>query len=394
MSERQRRTAGHGSVIPQETAAEIRQRLPGIGDATVAAIIDEVPAYADAFAGSMGDTISNAVQLALGGFLSLATGRRGADPRTPMAPAVEGAYQLGRGEARSGRSTEALLSAYRIGARVSWREMSMTGVANGLEAEQLVSFAELVFAYIDELSASSMAGHADELATSGRVQQRLLERVAHHLLTRAPGETALQAADRAGWKPPTTLTAVLLPESQVRPVLSAISPLTLQAADAPGLDDAALLLVPNAHGRRRRALLRALENREAVAGPAREWLSARDSYDRAFRARSLSLLGDTEEHLATLVLTADRDALADLRAVVLAPLADLRPATAEKLTETLRAWLLHHGRRADIAEALFVHPQTVRYRVQQLRELYGDRLESPEEILKLTVALGLPTSAE
>ena len=79
---------------------------------------------------------------------------------------------------------------------------------------------------------------------------------------------------------------------------------------------------------------------------------------------------------------------ADLRARVLAPLDELRPGTAEKLADTLRAWLLHQGRRDDIAAALFVHPQTVRYRMGQLRDLYGDRLDDPETVLALTVALG------
>ena len=79
--------------------------------------------------------------------------------------------------------------------------------------------------------------------------------------------------------------------------------------------------------------------------------------------------------------------MADLRTRVLAPLADLRPATRQKLAETLRAWLLHQGRRDDVAAALFVHPQTVRYRMGQLRELYGDRLDDPETIRDLTLAL-------
>ena len=57
--------------------------------------------------------------------------------------------------------------------------------------------------------------------------------------------------------------------------------------------------------------------------------------------------------------------------------------------ETLRAWLLHHGRREQIAAALFVHPQTVRYRMGQLRELYGKRLEDPRTVLELTIALGV-----
>jgi DNA-binding PucR family transcriptional regulator len=101
---------------------------------------------------------------------------------------------------------------------------------------------------------------------------------------------------------------------------------------------------------------------------------------------------DTERRLADLVLRADGEALADLRARALAPLADLTPAAREKLVETLRAWLLHHGRREKIAAALFVHPQTVRYRMGQLRERYGSGLEDPHTVLELTIALGLPAS--
>ena len=114
--------------LPPDAVAAMRADLPAVAEHVVQAIVEEVPSYEAAFEGPMGETIRNAVQLALGGFLSLASGGRGADLRTPAAPAVEGAYQLGRGEARSGRSTDALLAAYRIGARVSWRELSLTAV--------------------------------------------------------------------------------------------------------------------------------------------------------------------------------------------------------------------------------------------------------------------------
>lgn len=386
------RSTDNQLLLPAAAAAEIRAVLAAVADDVVTAIIEEVPSYTDAFAGPMGDVIREAVQVALGAFLSLATGQRGADPRTPAAAAVDGAYQLGRGEARSGRSTDSLLSAYRIGARVSWRTMSTRAVSAGLDAPTLAAFAELVFAYIDQLSAASVAGHGDELATSGRVRQRRLERLAHHLLARSPAETVLATAERADWSTPATLTAVIVPEAQVRPVLAALSAHTLQAVDPPGLDDGALLLVPDAHGRQRPRLLRALADRGAVAGPARPWLDVRASYDRALRTIALGLEGDTtdtEAHLPRLVLSADPEAYADLRARVLAPLADLRPAAAAKLTETLRAWLLLQGRRDDVAEALFVHPQTVRYRMGQLREAFGDRLDDPEDVLALTLALAL-----
>jgi DNA-binding PucR family transcriptional regulator len=86
-------------------------------------------------------------------------------------------------------------------------------------------------------------------------------------------------------------------------------------------------------------------------------------------------------------VSADPAALADLRAQALGPLRDLRPSTADRLSETLRAWLLHQGRRDDVASALHIHPQTVRYRMTQLRDLYGDRLDQPETVLALTIAL-------
>ncbi len=100
---------------------------------------------------------------------------------------------------------------------------------------------------------------------------------------------------------------------------------------------------------------------------------------------------DTDDYLVELALTADREVAEDLRQQLLAPLAGLRPSTAERLTETLRSWVLNQGNREAVANELFVHAQTVRYRMTQLRELYGDRLNDPRTILELTVALGVAT---
>jgi hypothetical protein len=373
------RISPHRLTLPTPAVTEMRAQLTEIADDVVAAIVEEVPDYRDAFSGPMGQTISNAVRLALGGFLTLARSTTGEGRTTALA--TEGSYALGRGEARSGRSTDALLSAYRIGARVAWRELSSTAVRHGVPAEVLADFAQLVFAYIDEQSAAAIAGHTDETETTGRVRQRLLDRLAELLLEDGSHDEVADAAERAGWPPPRTLTAVLVASSAVRQVLASLDGATLQVPDA---DEGVLLLVPDG---RRRSLLQALRDHDAVAGPAVPWLEVRRSADRALRARALGIRTDTEAHLPQLVLRADEDALADLRARALAPLEGLRPATAEKLTETLRLWLLLQGRREDVAAALFVHPQTVRYRMGQLRDLYGDRLEDPDAMLELTLAL-------
>jgi hypothetical protein len=392
-----------GLEIDEHVVRALRETLPSVAAETVAAVVHEVPSYTGALSGSMGENIEAAVEMALGGFLKLASGSRGSDPSTPLGPTREGAYSLGRGEARSGRSMDALLAAYRVGARVAWRELAAAAAAAGVGAGTMAQFAELVFAYIDELSAASVAGHSDELSTSGRVRQRYLERLGQHLLAGASADVLTASAVRADWPVPRTLTAVLLPAAQVRGAVSLLGHRTLQLGeDLPGLDaetveQVSLLLVPDMDGRDRGRLMRVLQGRSAVVGPPRPWTQARTSYLRAVRTMGLaepaSASGqplDTEQHLVELVVTADAAALADLRAAVLAPLAGLRPATAQRLAETLRSWLLHQGRRDAVAEELHVHAQTVRYRMGQLRELYGARLEDPRTVLELVLALHGP----
>ncbi len=371
----------------------LRSRLTDVASHTIQGVTDEVPSYAGAFGGPMGATIERAVEGALAGFLRLVS--RGQAGETPQSVGLEGAYALGRGEARSGRTVDALLSAYRVGARVAWREMAQTAVEAGIDAATVARFAELVFAYIDELSAASVAGHTDEIETTGRVRERYRDLLAQALLRGSDAATVDAAADRADWKQARTLTAVVVSRAQVRPVLGLVSPLSLNpTGELAGLpEDHGVILVADMSGRSRLRLLRLLRGRHAVVGPARPWREVRTSYGRALRAQQIVGLSagaepiDTEARLAELVLSADPEALADLRDRVLAPLADLKPTARDKLVETLRAWLLHHGRREEIATALYIHPQTVRYRMGQLRELFGDRLEDPDWVRDLTIAL-------
>jgi hypothetical protein len=391
-----------GLVLNDQVVAALEGVLPAVAGHTVAAVTVEVPSYADAFSGRMGQRIEGAVQMALGAFLQLAARPHDADPGPTLSPALEGAYELGRGEARQGRSIDALLSAYRVGARVAWRELSETAVDRGLPPLMIARFADLVFAYIDELSAASVSGHADELASSDRERRRHLDRLGQDLLSGAPAEILLASAERAEWRPPDTLTAVLLPSAQTRGVASRFGQSTLQlSGDLPGIESSesvVVLLVPDMHGPNRSRLLRELQDRRAVVGPPRMWTQAHSSYHRVLQARELHLALDdsgtidTDTHLVALVLGADREAADDLRHQALAPLGQLRPNTAERLAETLRSWLLHQGQRDAVAADLFVHAQTVRYRMTQIRELYGDRLNDPQTVLELIVALCIPTT--
>ena len=368
---------------------------------TLVAVMAEVPGYRVGFRGPMGESIKAAVQMAIGGFLKLAGGSRDVDPSTPRRTTLEGAYALGRGEARAGPLDGC--AAGGLPGRGPG-ELARTGPQRGgsrTAGPAMAEFAELLFAYIDELSAASVAGYNDELNTSGRVRERYRERLGQRLLAGAAPDVLAAAAERAEWTPPGSLTAVLLPAAQMHGVLGLVSADTLLVTeDLPGSDGwvveqpYALLLVPDVAGGGRRHLLRVLDRRQAVVGTRATWADVRASYDRAVRTVALVAAVpetaepvDSEDHLVDLVVRRTAEALADLRVRVLAPLAELREATRERLAETLLCWLLHQGRRDEVAAALHVHAQTVRYRMQQVRELYGDRLMDERFVRELVVAL-------
>ncbi|MBA3422382.1 MAG: helix-turn-helix domain-containing protein, partial [Thermoleophilaceae bacterium] len=128
-------------------------------------------------------------------------------------------------------------------------------------------------------------------------------------------------------------------------------------------------------------------------GPAVAWPEAARSVRRADLALSVARahggaeLVVADEHMLDLLLARDEGLTEDLVRTRLAPLRELGPGPRRRLTETLRAWLDHAGEVRLVAEALHVHPQSVRYRVAQLRELFGPALDEPALRLELALAM-------
>src|ERR1700730_5775371 len=91
----------------------LRPALAEAADEMIAAV-RTIPAYARPLEGPLGEGIRAGVQEALRHFLAEI---EAGGPVTRSDVYVS----LGRGEMRSGRSLESLLSAYRTGARVAWR---------------------------------------------------------------------------------------------------------------------------------------------------------------------------------------------------------------------------------------------------------------------------------
>jgi len=91
------------------------------------------------------------------------------DPQADVRSARQTYVDLGRGEYHAGRSLDALLAAYRVGARLAWRRFVETGREAGLAPEVLYDLGEAIFAYIDEISAESADGYAQEQSAAAEV---------------------------------------------------------------------------------------------------------------------------------------------------------------------------------------------------------------------------------
>jgi hypothetical protein len=370
--------------LPPSIAEVLRPELDDVASEMMDAV-RTVPAYSRPLVGPFGEGIRAGVQEALVHFLAeIETSGPVDRPDVYLA--------LGRGEMRAGRSLDSLLSAYRVGARVAWRRFAAAGVAAGLEPDTLILLAESLFAYIDVLSAESAEGHAlEQSAVAGELERRRRRLV--RLLVREPAADPHEievASSDAGWKPPRSL-AVLAVAGQRR---DGVVPRLPTDAIADTIGELMCVIVPDPDGPRRRAAIEhAVLEAGAVAGLGTTvpWADAAVSFARARAA--LALAGDTggvvvaRERAGELLLRTDPRLAAELAADRLSPLAGLSAGKRARLTETLRVWLAEQGRLVPVAQRLGVHPQTARYRVGRLRELFGSALDDPDERFWLEIAL-------
>ncbi len=364
-----------------ETAAEM-----------IEAVVSNVAAYARPIEGDFGVGIIAGVQAALSHLLAeIEEGGPVGRPDVYRA--------LGQGEMRAGRSLDSLLTAYRIGARVAWRRFAAAGVAAGLAPDTLYLLAEGIFAYIDVLSSESAEGHATEQsAAAGEAQLRRRELV--RMLVREPPadpEAVRAAAVAAEWSLPRSL-AVLAIAGEQRELAASRLPVQAISED---VGDLTCAIVPDPEGPGRRAeVQRAVAEAGASAGLGTtvEWGRAAMSFQRARAAVALAggAVGvlSARDNAGRLLLAADPALAAELSATLLAPLDELSPGSRARLRETLHAWLAEQGRLTQVAERLSIHPQTARYRLGRLRELFGSDLTDADRRFWLELALRVAPDAD
>ncbi|HET9969061.1 MAG TPA: helix-turn-helix domain-containing protein [Streptosporangiaceae bacterium] len=433
MLERATTGTNAGAAFSSETAAVVRTSLGAAIPEMIEAIGQAVPEYArPSGTGRMRpdyqQRLADAVTGAVASFIA-----RVAQPDRSMEPVLAEFRVIGGTAAREGRTLDGLQDALRLGARVAWRWLCEAGA--GLDRRELSRVGEAVFGYLDELAAACARGYAEagEQAAGDR-QRRLLDLILADPPPR-PEQVAILAR-AASWILPAQVAIAILTtppagpsppgpsqrrngSAEPRPAANGRpGPVPETVLLPPGVlaDWTAadpLLLIPDPDGPGRpaaidRALLgRPPGGRSAVIGPSVPLARAAQSLRWARHARALvqagviSTANGTEgnvpvrcdQHLSTLLILADEDLAAALSARRLAPLARLRPAQRDRIAETLLAWLQLGENAAEVAQRIHVHPQTVRYRLRQVTELFGDQLRDPDTRFELQLALRIRTLA-
>lgn len=124
---------------------------------------------------------------------------------------------------------------------------------------------------------------------------------------------------------------------------------------------------------------------QGLAAASRSAADALSGYRVAHAWPATPALVAADDLLPERVLAGDERAVEMLRADIYTPLA----AHHSPLLATLDAYLAHGGALEPAARSLFVHPNTMRYRLRRVADITGRDPWDPRDMLALTLALAL-----
>ncbi|MFG2881173.1 PucR family transcriptional regulator [Streptomyces sp. NPDC048297] len=376
-----------------DVSAALRVRLPDLGERMARRIRAEVESYADEslipFASLDESCTANAEHL---------LGRFAIDAEPDVRPAEE----TGRLRAEQGVPLADTLRAYRIGFEYLWSQLvdeaqrhpEVTDahlVAGSSEIwAQFGRYAEAVAAAYREASA--------ELALQREVRRSALVEA---LFTGALADrtTLWETARQLGLpeRGPYAVVAASVPDPGSEPLPGIEADLRRTGVPSawrllPDQQIGLLALTrPDAETVSQRALL----PHRARVGVSPRFESLRDT-PQALRFARLALSGlpgdgpgvalFDDSPLAMLVAAAPTEA-ARLVEVVLGPVLQLPAPERARLLQTLGHWFTAKGVAADAARQLYIHPNTVRYRLRRIEELTERSLTDPTAVADLGTAL-------
>ncbi|MEU6549213.1 helix-turn-helix domain-containing protein [Streptomyces sp. NPDC046915] len=373
--------------------AAIHARLPELGERLAERIRSDVEAYRDEtlipFDSLRRSCTANA-DLVLRHF------------HPAEAPDPGPARETGRIRAEYGMPLADTLHAYRIGFEFLWSRILEEARAHPEVSDtELVAGSAQIWALFGRYAEAVAEAHRETTAELSLQRQARRSALVEALLTGAIADrTTLWEAARELGMPERGPYAVVAAES----VAPGTGPLTgteaaLRQAGLPSawrlLPDQQIGLVALATPAAEHAAVRILRRAHARVGLSPGFGSLRDT-PQALRFARLALAGlpgagpgvarFDDDPFAMVIAAAPAEA-AHLVTVALGPVLDLPAPERARLLETLEHWFAAAGSAAGAARSLFVHPNTVRYRLRRVEELTGRTLSDPRTAADFRAAL-------
>lgn len=379
--------------IPRALPSAMRAELPSLTDEIVSEIRRAIPEYARSMDGPYGEVLRTGVAQSLRTFVDLV-----ADPSAPRDERDSMCRLLGEFEAREGRPLDHLQAAYRIGCQVAWRRITKVVLRAKLPASVMGALADALFSYANQLALLSAQGYREAQRTCGQARQQCRTRLLRLILTQpeVPRAVMEDLAEQARWPLPETVTPVALrplPGSgETGDDVSRVDNDVLLDLDGP----APHILIPGPAAETLRSVLAtALSGYQMAIGLTVPLALAADSLRWAQQVLALSEKGTIrpapvlicEDHLVELWLLSDRKLADEIVRRQLSVLEHIPANEQEWLIDTFEPWLERRGTATEIAKMLGVHVQTVRYRINRLKEIFGDRIHDPDSRLAFELTL-------
>ncbi|GAA2613352.1 helix-turn-helix domain-containing protein [Actinomadura fulvescens] len=370
--------------VDDELLVRLRKRVPAVARDATRRIEREVPAYARAHDPRYAKVLAWTTEHAIGHFVDLLK-----DPELPSDWILDHFQGVGAGEAHEGRSMEPLQAALRTGAGEAVRRLAEEAESMGgcVPPTVIAGVTHAAFSYIGHLAKAAAQGHADQHAQAAGALRAKQRQLLDTLLDPGhdPRVLRTQAAE-CGWSPPHTIAAVALDGLRPRATRPSLPPGTLVGFH---LAEPCLIVPSPEDADHLSALRNALDGHHAAIGPTVPIGAAASSLRLARQALALSSGGVivAAEHLPLLILRNDRELTALLIDRRLGPLLRTRPPVRTKLAETFLACIECDFNATEVAKRLDVHPQTIRYRLRQLEELFPDTVYASTYRLEYHLAL-------
>ena len=241
---------GRWPPVPPEAVSWMLPELEPLARDMAAAILSEVPEYGQPDDDSYARVVHQVARDAVHRFAA-----RVADPAMPGESRWrEMFHDIGRVEAAAGRSLDALHTALRVGARVTWQRLREKAREGGGDTDVFARLGESIFRYLDELAAACRPrlrrGRAEFAGEAERLRRGCSTCWSD---PPTPPETVAGLAATIGWRLPRRVVAVALaaPASPCSGSAAVRRSRPTCWSTSPGREPCLLMPDPTAPGRRR-----------------------------------------------------------------------------------------------------------------------------------------------